>query len=131
MGWGHVSNDAARAFAMCAALAEEHTHATGTGRYADGFRAAAKQIAQHIARLRDGLPPSRLERDLRDAEVVARTLARVVSAAERICDELDEGSEGAKSLRALLAVFYAHDELPSKLRERTSSRVLRVNAPSR
>src|SRR5262245_22963286 len=62
-----VSESALRALVACAELAEEHTRATGSGAYADGFRSAAHQIAAQIARLHVGRPITPLERDLRDA----------------------------------------------------------------
>jgi hypothetical protein len=120
------SEDAAHAFALCAALVEEHTQATGAGAYADGFRAAATRIVRQIALLRAGQPSTRLERDLRDAEVEARTLARVVLAAERVSASMraSGGSlEGAAALGALLEVFFAPDELPASLRPTPTSEV--------
>jgi hypothetical protein len=122
---GRVS-EAWEAFATCAELADEQTHASGSGPYADGFRAAAHHIAQQISRLRSGHPPTPLERDLRDAEVEARALARVVIAAERLVDDLDS-PEAADALNALLSSFFAEDELPEKLRTRTSSRSIPVS----
>ena len=122
---GRVSEGAWKAFATCAELAEEHTHASGSGPYADGFRAAAHQIAHQISTLRSGHPPTPLERDLRDAEVEARTLARVVLAAERLVDELDD-PEAARALGALLGGFFAPHELPEKLRADTSSRSIPI-----
>ena len=53
----------------------------GSGEYADGYRAAAAEIARAIRYAPTGQPPTRLELELRDVEVEARTLARVVAVA--------------------------------------------------
>ena len=106
------------AFAMCEAIAEERAHATQSNAYADGYRSAAHDIARAIRARRRGLPPTQLERELRDVEVEARTLARVVDVAAALADTLEPDAAPTDTLRCVLLVFFNEEDLPLSLRQR-------------
>jgi hypothetical protein len=69
--------------AECLAIVDRCGGATGTGRYADGYRAAAADIRAFIQARFAGQPVASWERDLRDVEVEARTLSRVIALLRR------------------------------------------------
>jgi hypothetical protein len=68
-----------------------------------------------IERLSAG-SPRRLERDIQDAEIEARTLARVVLVADRLVAGLEVDDPAADGVRALVAEFYSSEDLPVRLR---------------
>jgi hypothetical protein len=103
---------------VCEAIALDRAEPSKAGAYADGYRCAAKDIAEAIRRQRIGDPPTGLDRDIRDAEVEARTLARVVAAAVRVVADVGRDSTAADAVRRTIAEFFAHDELPDGLRPR-------------
>jgi hypothetical protein len=111
------------AYAVCEGLAEARTLATARTAYGDGYRAAAEHIAAAIRAQRSHRAPSELERDLRDAEVEARTFARVIDAAVCVVERVGEQTDAAAAVRALVRTFFTEDDLPPALRapERTSS----------
>ncbi len=77
---------AADVVARCVAIAEERALATGRTSYADGYRAAAEEIRARIVTLLGPVEPSGFERelrDLRDVEVEARALVRVLELLRR------------------------------------------------
>jgi hypothetical protein len=108
----------ARAYAECEAIARERLHATSSGAYTDGYRRAAKEISEAIRRKYDGRALTELERDLRDVEIEARTLARVVAVAVDIVAHVGPDSSGAKAVRSLLGAFFLDRDLPPCLRSR-------------
>ncbi|HEY8073296.1 MAG TPA: hypothetical protein VIF62_04290 [Labilithrix sp.] len=75
-------------------------------------------MRREIARLGAGRARTSLERDVRDAEVEAQTLARVVAVAERIVAELGLDDAAGDGVRAVVAEFFDDDDLPSSLRVR-------------
>jgi hypothetical protein len=112
------------AFKTCEAIAKDQTLATGTTAYADGYRAAASRIAARIRTRRLGLEPSALERDLRDAEMEARALARFTEVVRRRIALLGD-SDGAIALRALLFEIRGDEEV---LRVPTESGTLPISS---
>ena len=108
-------------FAVCEAIAEDRAQATANNVYAEGYRCAARDIAEAIRAKRQGRGPTQLERDLRDVEIEARTLARVVAAAEDVMDRSGPHTSPAEAVRRVLLAFYAEDDLPPKLRRRPPS----------
>jgi hypothetical protein len=113
--------DAARAFAICERLAQDRGLATGATDFADGYRRAAEDIARAIRAACDGCPPTPLERDLRDAEIEARTLARVAAVAAAVVADLAPDARVAEGVRKLLGAFFAASDLPQSLRPRVPS----------
>jgi hypothetical protein len=107
-------------FAICEAIAADRALATNVGDYADGYRAAANDIARAIRAKRFGRQPTRLERDLRDVEMEARTLARIVAAAADVVTDMCDDASGAEAIRELLAEFFPPAEMPPELRPRTA-----------
>jgi hypothetical protein len=104
------------AFEVCEGLAEASACATAPTAYGDGYRAAAQQIAAAIRAKRGGRAPSKLEQDLRDAEIEARTFARVIEAAVRVVTDAGEHTAGAEAVRALVGAFFSGEDLPPVLR---------------
>lgn len=94
------------AVADCVAIVERCAGATGVGRYADGYRAAAADIRAAIeARL--GLKPlAAWERDLHDVEIEARTLSRIIGLLRRE----QARSSSAAIRRAIADLIDALDE---------------------
>lgn len=109
------------AFVACEAIATDRALSTDTGDFADGYRAAANDIAVAIRAKRYGLQPTPLERDLRDAEMEARTLARIVAVAAEVVTEAETCQEmtGPEAVREVLAYFFDPIDLPPVLRPRT------------
>jgi hypothetical protein len=90
-------------------------------------------MKREIQRLSTGLPRAPFEREIRDTEIEARTLARVVLAAERLVASLDPDDPAADGVRALVTEFYSRADLPTNLRAAASlqSRTCLTNdAPS-
>jgi hypothetical protein len=106
------------AFATCEAIAEDRALATSSGAFADGYRAAAADIARAIRAKADGRERTPLARDLRDAEVEARTLARVVAAAANVVRERRGDERAADAVREVLQCFFERLDLPADLRVR-------------
>jgi hypothetical protein len=114
-------------------MAMDRADATGTGAYADGYRRAALDIATSIRRKASNRSPSKLERDVREAELEARVLAGVARAASTIATESDPDAHPIEALRALLLLFYKLEELPPILRvvpPRSSTRLVEDDADS-
>jgi hypothetical protein len=121
---------AARAYAECDHIAEDCVCASGSGAYADGYRAAGETMRHEIARLQAGRPRTPLERDLRDAEVEGQTLARVLRVAERFVEQLPEGDPAEQAVRAFCAEFFDGIELSSlRTRADPGSAVRLTSAP--
>jgi hypothetical protein len=115
------------ALAACEEMALDRARATGTGPYAEGYRHAALEIASRIRRKAESFPPTKLERDLRDTEIEARVLARVLSGAAAVATEIEPDAHPAEALRALLLLFYRVNDLPPALRvipPRSATRLL-------
>jgi hypothetical protein len=112
------------AFMTCEAIAKDQTKATGTTAYADGYRAAASRIAAGIRTRRLGLEPTQLERDLREAEMEARALARFTEVVRRRIGMLGD-TEGGTALRALLFEIRGDEEI---LRVPTESGTLPIES---
>jgi hypothetical protein len=104
------------ALAACEHVAMDRALVTGRGPYAEGYRRAALDIASCIRRKVVNLPPTKLERHLRDAEIEARVLARVLRGAALIAAESEPGAHPIEALRALLLHFYKLEDLPPVLR---------------
>jgi hypothetical protein len=104
------------AYAECEAIAYRRTLATRPGDFADGYRCAAREIATAIRAKSRATPPTLLERELRDVEVEARTLARVVSAAAAVVVDAGCRTPAAEAVRRLLAEFFVPLDLPLGLR---------------
>ena len=107
------------AFAWCESIARERMHATRPGEYANGYRAAGREIAEAIRSRGRGELMNAIQRDLRDAEVEARTLARVVLTAAELVADVGAGSEAAEGIQRLLGAFFSAGELPPELRRKT------------
>ncbi len=105
-------------YAVCENIAEGCALATARNAYGDGYRAAAERIAAEIRARRTGREPFVLERELHDAEVEARTFARVVDAAVRIVEEAGPQTAAADAIRSLVASFFSEEDLPPALRMR-------------
>ncbi len=114
---------AEEAYAVCEAIAGARTLATGRSAYGDGYRAAAEHIAAEIRANRVGTEARALERDLRDAEVEARTMARVLETANDLVERSGARSDVADAIRTFIGVFFAQHDLPPVLRacERASA----------
>ena len=67
----------------CLAIVERCAGATGTGRYADGYRAAAADIRALVLARFGARPVAAFERDLRDVEIEARAVSRVLGLLRR------------------------------------------------
>jgi hypothetical protein len=106
------------AYAACEAIAENRTLATARSAYGDGYRAAAEHIAAEIRANRAGCDAVDLERDLREAEVEARTMARVLEVAVRVVEGAGAQTQAADAVRTLVSAFFAADDLPPALRPR-------------
>jgi hypothetical protein len=87
---------------------------------ADGYRAAGDWVRREIQRLSVGCPRTPLERDIRDTEIEARTLARVVLVAQRLVARLEANDPAADGVRELVGEFIARDDLPTILRRPVS-----------
>ena len=87
------------AYATCEGIAEARAHATAKSPYGDGYRAAAEHIAAEIRGNRVGREASELERDLRDAELEARTFARVIERAAQVVESSGPQSAAADAIR--------------------------------
>jgi hypothetical protein len=105
-----------RAFAVCEAIAEERARATSCGDFADGYRCAAREIATAIRARCEARVPTPLERELRDAEVEARTLAHVVTVASGVITDLGANTHAAEGIRRVLKAFFAENDLPAVIR---------------
>lgn len=106
------------AYAVCEAIAESRAQATARNPYGDGYRAAAEHIASEIRANRLGGPSPALERELYEAEVEARTMARVLHAAVEVVERSGPQTDAADAVRALVASFFVADDLPPLLRPR-------------
>lgn len=122
----------AEAYGVCATLAEERARTARVGDFADGYRCAAEHIATAIRQERDGQGRTQLERDLRDAEVEARTLARVVDVASDVVEDNKDDSRAVDAIRQVLTSFFDDEDLPVNLRRhraaRSSSRLVASEA---
>jgi hypothetical protein len=118
------------AYAVCESIAEGRTRATARNAYGDGYRAAAEHIASEIRANRLGGPSLSVDRDLHEAEVEARTMARVLQAAVRVVERSGTQTEAADAVRALVGAFFAPEDVPPLLRprERASGTRLAVQA---
>jgi hypothetical protein len=67
----------------CLAIVDRCSAASATGRYAEGYRAAAADIRACIEARFGARPVAGWERELRDVEVEARTLSRVIGLLRR------------------------------------------------
>lgn len=67
----------------CLAIVDRSVAATATGRYADGYRAAATDIRAGIEARFGGRTVAPWERELRDMEIEARTMSRVLGLLRR------------------------------------------------
>lgn len=67
----------------CLAIVDRCGGASGEGRYADGYRAAAADIRACIEERFGARPVPDWERELREVEVEARTLSRVIGLLRR------------------------------------------------
>lgn len=67
----------------CLAIVDRCSESTGTGRWADGYRAAAVDIRAGIEARFGARIVEPWERELRDVEVEARTLSRVLGLLRR------------------------------------------------
>jgi hypothetical protein len=113
-------SSASEAFVACEAIAADRALASKPGDFADGYRAAANDIVAAIRAKREGRPPTPLERDLREAEIEARTLARVVAVASNVVAGVSENACAADAVRDVLAHFFHRVDLPPELRPRTA-----------
>src|SRR5262249_45847716 len=111
---------ASQVFTLCNRVAEECSHASGTGDYAHGYRAAGDWMKSEIQRLSAGRARSFAEREIRDVEVEARTLARVVEVAERLLAARRGDDPASDGVRALIAEICDYAELPVPLRPRAA-----------
>jgi hypothetical protein len=111
------------AYAVCEAIAENRTRATARNAYGDGYRAAAEHIMAEIRANRVGRPSSaELDRELREVELEARVMVRVIDAAVHVVERSGIRSDAADAIRLLVSSFFDSDDLPPVLRsrERTS-----------
>lgn len=92
---------AEQAVIECLAIVEDCAQATGTGRFADGYRAAAADVRARLEAKLGRREPDSWERDLRDVEIEARTLSRVIGLIRR--EEMRSSSAIARrALRDLI-----------------------------
>lgn len=89
------------AVAQCLAITDECGAATGAGSFADGYRAAAGDIRRRITVRLGGREATRDEREIRDIEIEARTLARVA----RLLRREQAKSSSAVARRTLAGVI--------------------------
>lgn len=90
-----VANDAV---VECLAIADRCAGATGTGRYADGYRAAANDMRALIEARFGMRSMASYERDVRDVEIEARTLSRVIGLLRR-----EQSRSSSAAIRRALA----------------------------
>lgn len=67
----------------CLAIVEQCAEATASSRYSDGYRAAAADIRAAIEARFGARSVAAWERDLREVEIEARTLSRVIGLLRR------------------------------------------------
>lgn len=96
--------------AECLAIVDRCGGATGTGRYADGYRAAAADIQASIQARFGERTPASWERELRDVEIEARTLSRVIALLRRE----QALTSSATVRRALSDLILAIDDVESE-----------------
>jgi hypothetical protein len=109
---------ASQAFTLCDRVATECAEASGQGDYASGYRAAGDWMKREILRLAEGRPRSFVEREIRDVEIEARTLARVVHVAEQLIVSRRGDDPASDGVRALVATLCDDANLPVPLRTR-------------
>jgi len=120
------------AYAVCEDIADSRAGATARNAYGDGYRAAAEHIAAAIrARRSGGCVASGLERDLHDAEIEARTFARVIDAAVAAVESAGTQTDAADAVRALVSGLFTDDDLPPILRKRERSSGTHLSDPPR
>jgi hypothetical protein len=91
------SSTADEAIVECLAIIERCSGATGTGRYADGYRAAAADIRAGIEARFGVREIGSWERDLQEVEIEARTLSRVIGLLRR-----QQASSSSAAIRRVL-----------------------------
>ena len=118
---------AEEAYAVCEGIAGERAGASVRTAYGDGYRAAAEHIVTAIRARRTGSGSSDLERDLRDAEVEARTFARVIEAAVAVVEETGRQTDAADAVRMLVGGMFSEEDLPPILRKRERASSPRIS----
>jgi hypothetical protein len=100
--------------AECLAIVDRCAGASATGRYADGYRAAAADIRASIEARFGARPVASWERELRDVEVEARTLSRVMGLLRR---EQARSSSAAirRTIADLIRAIDEEDDLESSV----------------
>lgn len=93
--------------AVCLAIADECGGVTGIGPFAEGYRSAAADIRARIETRLGDRRPSPWERELRDVEVEARTVAKILGLVRRHRD----ASESAIARRTLDDLAAAIDDI--------------------
>lgn len=107
------------AYAVCEQIAATHAQATARNAYGDGYRAASERIAHEVRSKRIGrIGREKLDRDLRDAEVEARTFARVIETATQVVESFGMETVAADAVRAVVGAFFLEEDLPPILRKR-------------
>lgn len=97
---------AAEAIVECLAITDRCARATAQGTFADGYRAAAEEIRACIEARFRVRPTEAWEREIREVEIEARTLARLIVLLRRT----QASSPSMLVRRALEEVVTAIDE---------------------
>lgn len=81
----------------CLAIIDRCAGATAPGRYADGYRAAALDIRTFIESRFGARPIAAWQRDVREMEIEARTISRVIGLVRR-----EQASASSAAVRRVL-----------------------------